>query len=107
MAENLHFLTIAEAGRRIAARSLSPVALTEAYLARIAALDGALRSFIQVTPEPALAAARKAEAEIMAGGTRGPLHGVPFALKDIFDSAGLTTTGHSRRCMENIAVEDA
>ncbi|SDE00587.1 amidase [Belnapia rosea] len=101
------FLTIAEAARRIARRALSPVELTEAYLARIAAHDGVLRSYIRATPEAALAAARQAEAEIMQGGPRGPLHGIPFALKDIFDSAGLPTTGHSARCVGNIAAEDA
>ncbi|WP_160299813.1 amidase [Belnapia sp. F-4-1] len=107
MSEDLCFLTIAEAARGIAARDLSPVELTEAYLARIAAQDGVLRSFVRVTPEAALAAARQAEAEIMVGGPRGPLHGIPFALKDIFDSAGLPTTGHSARCLDNVAAEDA
>ena len=107
MSEDLCFLTIAEAARGIAARDLSPVELTEAYLARIAAQDGVLRSFVRVTPEAALAAARRAEAEIMRDGPRGPLHGIPFALKDIFDSEGLPTTGHSARCLDNLAAEDA
>ena len=107
MSEDLCFLTIAEAARGIAARDLSPVELTEAYLARIAAQDGVLRSFVRVTPEAALAAARRAEAEIMRDGPRCPLHGIPFALKDIFDSEGLPTTGHSARCLDNLAAEDA
>jgi aspartyl-tRNA(Asn)/glutamyl-tRNA(Gln) amidotransferase subunit A len=107
MTDELCFLTVAEAARRIAKRDLSPVELTDAYLARVATHDGVLRSYIRVTPEAALAAARQAEAEIMGGGPRGPLHGIPFALKDIFDSAGLPTTGHSARCVDNIAVEDA
>ncbi|MFC7691461.1 amidase [Paeniroseomonas aquatica] len=107
MSEELCFLGIAEAGRRIAARRLSPVELTAAYLARIEAMDGVLRSFVRVAAEEAMAAAKLAEAEIMAGGPRSPLHGVPFALKDIFASAGLPTTGHSQRCVGNIAEEDA
>ena len=107
MTEELCFLTIAEADRRIAARQLSPVELTAAYLTRIDALDGALRAFIRVTPEAAMASARAAEAEIMAGGAREPLHGVPFGLKDIFASEGLPTTGHSQRCVDNLATEDA
>jgi aspartyl-tRNA(Asn)/glutamyl-tRNA(Gln) amidotransferase subunit A len=107
VSEDLCFLTIAEAARGIAARDFSPVELTEAYLARIAAQDGVLRSFVRVTPEAALAAARRAEAEIMRDGPRGPLHGIPFALKDIFDSEGLPTTGHSARCLDNLAAEDA
>ncbi|MBL6081841.1 amidase [Belnapia sp. T18] len=107
MSDDLCFLTIAEAARGIAARDLSPVELTEAYLARIAAQDGVLRSFVRVTPEAALAAARQAEAAIMRGGLRGPLHGIPFALKDIFDSEGLPTTGHSARCLDTVATEDA
>ena len=82
--------------------------LTAAYLARIEAMDGVLRSFIRVTRGGgAWRRPRRAEAEIMAGGPRSPLHGVPFALKDIFASAGLPTTGHSQRCVDNIAEEDA
>ena len=107
MTEELCLLGITEAARRIAARDLSPVELTAACLARIEALDGVLRSFIRVTADEAMAAARRAEAEIMADGPRGPLHGVPFALKDIFDAAGLPTTGHSARCLDNVATEDA
>jgi aspartyl-tRNA(Asn)/glutamyl-tRNA(Gln) amidotransferase subunit A len=103
----LCFLTISEAARRIAAKQLSPVELTAAYLARIEALDPVLRAFIRVTPEAAMAAARAAEAEIMAGDARGPLHGIPFGLKDIFASEGLPTTGHSQRCVDNIATQDA
>ncbi|MDB5371429.1 MAG: Aspartyl-tRNA(Asn)/glutamyl-tRNA(Gln) amidotransferase subunit [Belnapia sp.] len=107
MSDELCFLNIAEAARRIAAHDLSPAELTSACLARIEAMDGVLRSFIRVTAEPAMATARAAEAEIMAGGPRSALHGVPFALKDIFASEGLPTTGHSQRCVDNIATEDA
>ena len=103
----LHWLTIADAGRRIAARQLSPVELTRALLDRIGAVDPALNSFIAVTGELAMSEARRAEAEVMAGRHRGPLHGVPYALKDIYDTAGIATTGHSARCQDRIPAEDA
>ncbi len=103
MAPDLHFLTIAEAAELIAARRLSPVELTEAYLARIAALDDQLDSFVTVTSERARRDARKAEAEVMASGPRGPLHGIPYCLKDIFDVAGVRTTAQSRLLAINVA----
>ena len=99
--------SLAEASRAIAAGTLSPVALTEAALARIAALDPVLHAFIEVTAPRARAAAAAAEAEIKAGRRRGPLHGIPYALKDIYDAAGLRTTCHSRQCLQNMASEDA
>ncbi|WP_137124751.1 amidase [Roseomonas sp. HF4] len=98
---------LAEASRAIAAGTLSPVALTEMALARIAALDPALHAFIEVTAERARAAARQAVAEIAAGRRRGPLHGIPYALKDIYDVAGIRTTCHSRLMLQNMAHEDA
>ncbi len=103
----LHHLTIAEAARRIATRDLSPVELTRAVLDRIHATDGVLHAYIAVTAEAAMAAARQAEAEIMQGGPKSPLHGVPYALKDIYDTAGLATTGHSARCRDRVPAEDA
>ncbi len=103
----LHYLTIAEAARRIAGRKLSPVELTRACLDRIAATDGVLHAFIAVTAERAMAEAKQAEQEIARGNYRGPLHGVPYALKDIFDTAGLATTGHSARCRDRVPAEDA
>ena len=75
------FLTIAEAGALIGKRELSPVELAESRLARIERLDGQLHSFIRVLREPALAAARAAEAEIMAGNYRRPLHGMVALLR--------------------------
>ncbi|MFC7693460.1 amidase family protein [Paeniroseomonas aquatica] len=82
MTDDPCLLSAAEAGRRIAARRLSPVAYVEALLARIAAVEDRVHAYITVLAEPALAAARRAEAEIAAGRWRGPLHGVPFAVKD-------------------------
>jgi len=83
----LHDLTMAEAARLIAVRKLSPVEYTESLLARLEALEPQLNAFITPTPDVAMAAARTAEAEIMRGNLRGPLHGIPFALKDIYDTA--------------------
>ena len=99
--------TLAEAGRKIAAGDLSPVTLTEAALARAEALQPRLDAFIEITAERALAAARRAEQEIAGGRRRGPLHGIPYGLKDIYDAAGLRTTAHSRLLLDNIATTDA
>lgn len=99
--------TVAESARLIRARALSPVELTRGVLERIEALDPAVRAFITITAERALAAARVAEREILAGRLRGPLHGVPFALKDIYDTAGIPTTGHSKLGVANVPCADA
>jgi aspartyl-tRNA(Asn)/glutamyl-tRNA(Gln) amidotransferase subunit A len=99
--------TIAAASRAIALGDLSPIALTEAALARAAALNDRLAAFIEITADRARAAARRAEAEIRGGRRRGPLHGVPYGLKDIYDAQGLRTTAHSRLLLDNIAAEDA
>jgi aspartyl-tRNA(Asn)/glutamyl-tRNA(Gln) amidotransferase subunit A len=103
----LHTLTIAEAAGRIATRDLSPVELTQALLDRIHATDGVLHAYIAVTAEQALAEAKQAEAEILKDGPRSPLHGVPYALKDIYETAGIATTGHSARCKDHIPTQDA
>jgi aspartyl-tRNA(Asn)/glutamyl-tRNA(Gln) amidotransferase subunit A len=99
--------SLAEASAAIAAGTLSPVALTEAALARIAALDPKLNAFITLTADRARRAAAAAEAEIKAGKRRGPLHGIPYALKDIYDVAGVRTTAHSKLLIDNVAREDA
>ena len=103
----LHFLTIAEASAKIRAKTLSPVELTQAYLARVKALDGQLNSHILVMEDQAMAAAKQAETEIMAGGWKGPLHGIPIGLKDIYNTAGITTTGHSDLFKDHVPAEDA
>jgi len=104
---DLHFLTIAEAARRIAARTLSPVEYTEHLLARVAALDPQLNAFITVTADLARAQAKQAEAELMAGRPRGPLHGVPLALKDIYNTRGILTSGGSKVGIGHIPDRDA
>jgi aspartyl-tRNA(Asn)/glutamyl-tRNA(Gln) amidotransferase subunit A len=99
--------TIAEAARLIAERKLSPVELTHACLDRVHALDGELHSFVLLTEERAMADARAAEAAIMAGKPRGPLHGIPIGLKDIVDTKGIATTCQSRILADNIPATDA
>ncbi|MDX1431696.1 MAG: amidase [Gammaproteobacteria bacterium] len=86
---------------------LSPVTLTESLLARIEALDGKLGAFSVVCAERALAAARAAEAELAAGVDLGPLHGIPYAAKDLFDVRGLATTAGTRLLADNVAADDA
>jgi len=104
---DLHFLTIAQASAQIKARKLSPVELTKAFLARIARLDGTLNSHLLVLEEQAIADAKKAEAEIAAGGWKGPLHGIPIGLKDIYNTAGIRTTGHSALFQDHVPTQDA
>jgi aspartyl-tRNA(Asn)/glutamyl-tRNA(Gln) amidotransferase subunit A len=99
--------TIAEAARRLKARTLSPVELTQACLARVKRLDPQLNAFIAVTEEIALAGARAAEAAIMKDGPRGPLHGIPLGIKDIFNTKGIATTAHSRQLIGNVPDHDA
>ncbi len=99
--------TIAEAAADIASGRLSPVALTEACLARIEARDGELHSFIRVEKQAALESARKVETEVRAGRLRGPLHGIPIAHKDIFHTAGIPTTAHSRLLIDHVPTTDA
>lgn len=103
----LHFLSIAESARLIEARKLSPLELTQALLARIEALDPQLNAFITVTADLALSQAKQAEQEIANGKYRGPLHGIPFGLKDIYNTKGILTSGHSKVCINNIPDQDA
>jgi len=104
---DLHWLTAVEAAAQIRAKKLSPVELTQALLQRIARHDPRLNAFIAVTADRALAEARKAEAAVMSGAALGPLHGVPYGLKDIIDVDGLVTSCHSRILTENVARGDA
>jgi len=99
--------SLAEASELVRSRKLSPVELVEACLARIAGLDSKLNSFITLTAESARAEARQAEAEVKAGRWRGPLHGIPIALKDLVDTAGVRTTAASAVFADRVPSEDA
>jgi aspartyl-tRNA(Asn)/glutamyl-tRNA(Gln) amidotransferase subunit A len=92
---------------RLKAREISPVEVTEAYLARIAALDGELKAYITVTADSARAAAKAAESEIMAGRWSGPFHGVPVAIKDLLYTRGIRTTGGSKILADFVPDHDA
>ena len=106
MAE-LHDLSIAELSDLIAARKLSPLELVEALIQRVEHYDPQTRAFVTPTFDLARRQARGAEAEIAAGRYRGALHGIPFALKDIYDTKGILTSGHSRVFIDRIPREDA
>ena len=104
---DLAWLTLADAAQLLRQKKLSPVEYTQALLARIEKHDGKLNAFLRQTPEIALEDAKRAEAEIARGDWRGPLHGVPYGLKDIIDYAGLPTTAHSKILQDNVASSDA
>jgi len=107
MAMELHDLPIAELSRLLAARKLSPLELMDALIQRVERYDSQTRAFITPTFDLARRQAQVAETEIAAGKHRGPLHGIPFALKDIYDTKGILTSGHSRVFIDRIPAEDA
>ncbi len=107
MATDLHDLSIAALAELIATRKLSPVELTDALIQRIERLDAQTRAFITPTLDLARRQARAAEGEIAAGKYRGPLHGIPFALKDIYDTQGILTSAHSRIFLDRVPADDA
>jgi aspartyl-tRNA(Asn)/glutamyl-tRNA(Gln) amidotransferase subunit A len=107
MTIDLAFLTIAEASALIEARQLSPVEYVEALITRTETFDPQLHAYITPTFDLARRQAKQAEQEIMAGTYRGPLHGIPFALKDIYDTKGILTSGHSRVCLKRLPEADA
>ncbi|GAA2687229.1 MULTISPECIES: amidase [Actinosynnema] len=101
-----HELTLAEAAREIGARALSPVELVDSVLRRIERVAD-LNAYAEVVADRARAAARAAERDIAAGRSRGPLHGVPFALKDLIDVAGTATAAGSRVRAGHLATADS
>ena len=100
-------LSLREASEFIRTKKVSPVELTKACLTRIETLNPTLNCFITVTAESALEQARAGESDVMKGKWRGPLHGVPIALKDLFDTAGVKTTAGSGVFKDRIPSEDA
>ena len=104
---DLCYLPATELARRIAARALPPVELIDAVVARIAAVEPATNAYITVTAEQARADARRAEDAVMAGAALGPLHGVPFSVKDLVATAGIRTTMGSHIFAANVPDRDA
>jgi aspartyl-tRNA(Asn)/glutamyl-tRNA(Gln) amidotransferase subunit A len=105
--EELCYLPISALGPELEARRLSPVEVLEADLERVARLDDRLHTFITLTADRAREEAKRAEAEIGRGQYRGPLHGVPIALKDLYNTAGVRTTGQSQLLADNVPDEDS
>ncbi len=102
----LHDLTLSEASEQIKAKSLSPVDYTQALIARSEALQPQLFAFLTPTFERALEQAKSAEEEIAAGKYRGAIHGIPYAVKDIYDTAGILTTGQSKTNIDRVPAKD-
>jgi aspartyl-tRNA(Asn)/glutamyl-tRNA(Gln) amidotransferase subunit A len=107
MTAALHDVPIAELSALIAARKISPVELVDALIHRVEQYDDQTHAFITRTFDLARRQAKQAEAEIAAGHHRGALHGIPFALKDIYDTQGILTSGHSRVFLDRVPAEDA
>jgi len=107
MSDELCYLSIADTARLLRSRKLSSVELTDAYLARIETFQPQLDAFITITAERARGQARKAQREISRGDYRGPMHGVPFGLKDIYETKGILTSGGSKTCIDNIPKQDS
>ena len=105
--DKLYFLTMREAGELMRSGRLSPVELLRASLDRIEATEGRLHSFVTLMADEAMEQARTAEAEMLRGNYRGPMHGIPFALKDLYDTAGTRTTSGSYVDLERVPTEDA
>jgi aspartyl-tRNA(Asn)/glutamyl-tRNA(Gln) amidotransferase subunit A len=105
--DDLAYLSIHEAGDQIRKKKVSPVELTTVCLERIERFNPTVNAFITVIKELAMEQARAAEIEIMQGKWRGPLHGIPIALKDLFDTAGVRTTCASGVLKDRIPTEDA
>jgi aspartyl-tRNA(Asn)/glutamyl-tRNA(Gln) amidotransferase subunit A len=106
LSNDICWLTITEVSHLLRAKTVSPVELTQLCLDRIERLNPKLNAFITVTAESALDEAREAEAEIQKGGWRGPLHGVPIGLKDLFDTAGVRTTAASAVFKDRVPSQD-
>ncbi len=104
---NLAWISAADAGTAFRAKKLSPVELLKGLLAHIERLDPSLNVFIRLDAEAAMATAQAAERDLATGRALGPLHGIPVAVKDIIDVAGLPTTCHSKILLDNVPKTDA
>lgn len=104
---DLCYLTIREASGLIESRKLSPVELTRAFLERIEKVDRRVKAYVTLLADSAMAEARGAEVEILRGEYRGPLHGIPLAHKDLYDTKGIRTTAQSKVLEGHVPLEDA
>jgi amidase len=107
MPGDLHYLSLDEVARRLKARELSSVEATKSILDRIDHLDPKLKSYARVTPERALADAARCDVETAAGKSRGPLHGVPIAVKDLCNTAGVATAAGTAIHAGHVPDKDA
>jgi amidase len=107
MSDDLHYLSLDEVARRLKARKLSSVEATKALLGRIERFDPKLKSYARVTPERALADAARLDAETASGSSRGPLHGVPIAVKDLCNTEGVATAAGMTIHAAHIPAKDA
>ncbi|MQF82835.1 Asp-tRNA(Asn)/Glu-tRNA(Gln) amidotransferase subunit GatA [SAR202 cluster bacterium AD-802-E10_MRT_200m] len=105
--QDLCFLSIADAAQLVRTRKISPVELTQAFLARIEAVDNRVKSYVTLMTASAMEKAQSAESEILQGNYRGPLHGIPIALKDLYDTEGIRTTGQSKVLENRVPTKDA
>ena len=105
--DDLHYLSLDEVARRLKARKLSSVEATQAMLDRIGKFDPKLKSYATVTPERALADAKRLDGETAAGKSRGPLHGVPIGIKDLCDTEGVPTAAGMAIRRANVPTKDA
>jgi amidase len=103
---DLHYLELLEVGRLIQSRELSSLEVTKAQFARIDKVDGALKSYVRVMTDSALAEAARADAEIASGQLRGPLHGVPVGVKDLCWTAGVPTAAGMTLYQDFVPTED-
>jgi len=106
MMKPLHELSIAEAGALLRSGHITATGLTQHLISRIESLNPSLHAFILVTSERALKDAEQSDHEIAAGIDRGPMHGIPYALKDIYNIAGIPTTCHSKIMLDYVPQED-
>src|SRR4029450_5184329 len=104
---NLSQLGLGEASQLVRSKKVSPVELTRECLSRIERLNPKLNAFITVTADSAMAEARQAEVEVQHDRWRGPLHGIPIALKDLIDTAGVRTTAASGLFKDRVPTQDA
>lgn len=105
--DDICFATVPEVAGHLRAGAVTALALTQRMLERIEKLQGVLKAFVTVTPEAALEQAHTADAELQAGRDRGPLHGVPVAVKDLFDTRGIRTTAGSKHFENRVPERDA